>query len=207
MSTDQLPNQNEQQRQHVKKYILGRLENYAHKSNFWRLLHASHLHRNLLRRSRRVSKICSTSEDFVRQCINELFTDVDQYVRQLHRLIYLQQFDDLIPLCSSTNTKNSVWRSMQLKRARHLFPTEQQLGENDILANYYKYIREKLTPKHNVLNANQEAQLHKCSFDLNLAYTQAEHKGKEYLKNTIKNFRQKKIPNLEIIDEMIKLGT
>jgi hypothetical protein len=206
MSTDQSPNQNEQQQHRVRKYILDRLENDAHKSQLWRVFHASHLHRNLLRRSGRVSQICSTSEDFVRQCINELFTDVDQYVTQLDRLIYSQQFDDLIPYFSSTNTKNSVWRTMQLKRAQHLFPTEQQIGENDLLENYYKYIREKLTPKHDVLNANQEAQRPKCSFDLNVAYTQAEHKGKEYLKNVIKNFRQREISDLEVIDEMIKLG-
>ncbi|CAF3802289.1 unnamed protein product [Rotaria sordida] len=166
-------NQNEEQH-HVIKYILDKLEKYAHKSDLWRLIHASHLRRNLLRRSERVSKIYSISEDLVRQCINQIFADVDQYVTQLHRLIYSQQFDDLIPIFSNANKKNTLWHTMQIERARHLCLTQEQLTENELLENYYTYIREKLTPKNNILNENQKCQFRDSSFDLNLAYTQAE---------------------------------
>jgi hypothetical protein len=206
MSTDQSTNQNEQQQHHVIKYILDKLENYAHKSHISRLIHASHFRRHLLRRSRHVSEIHSISEELVRQCIIQFFADVDQYVTQLHRLLYSQQFDDLIPLFSNANQKNCAWHTMQLKRARYLFPTKQQSTEKDLLINYYKYVREQLTPNHDVSNANREAQLRKCSFDLNLAYTQAECKGKEYLQNVIQNFRKRKTPDLDIVHEMIKLG-
>jgi hypothetical protein len=206
MSIDHSTNSNEQQH-HVIKYIVDKLETYAQKSHIWRLFHSSHLHRHLLRRSGRVSKMYSISEDLVRQCINQLFIDVDQYVTQLHRLIYSSEFEDLIPLFNNTNEKTNAWYTMQLKRARILFPNKQELNDNDLLTYYYIYIEQKLTPKQYLSNENQEKEeFIKNSFDLNSAYIQAELKGKEYLKNLIENFEKRKIPNLQIIDQMIKLG-
>ena len=91
MSVSQSINQSDQQQEHhVIKYLLDKLEKYAHKSHLWHLIHASHLRRNLLRRSRHLSKIHSISEDLVRQCINQLFNDVDQYVeisKQIWRML------------------------------------------------------------------------------------------------------------------------
>jgi len=206
MSIDHSTNSNDQQH-HVIKYIVDKLETYAQKSHIWRLFHSSHLHRHLLRRSGRVSKMYSISEDLVRQCINQLFIDVDQYVTQLHRLIYSSEFEDLIPLFNNTNEKTNAWYTMQLKRARILFPNKQELNDNDLLTYYYIYIEQKLTPKQYLSNENQEKEeFIKNSFDLNSAYIQAELKGKEYLKNLIENFEKRKIPNLQIIDQMIKLG-
>jgi hypothetical protein len=206
MSAEASMNQSEQQQHHVVKYLLDKLENYAHKSQLWRLIHASHLRRNLLRRSRRLSQIHSISEDIVRQCINQLFNDVDQYVTQLHRMIYSQQFDDLIPIFNNTNQMTTAWHAMQMDRARYLFPTKHHLSENELLETYYTHIRDKLTPKLNVSNEPKKDQGRDNSFDLNVAFTQAESKGKQYLKNVIQNFQQKKTPNVELIDEMIKLG-
>ena len=163
-------NQNEQQH-HIKKYTLDKLEDYAHKSHLRRLFHASHLHRNLLSKSRHISKIYSISEDLVRQCISQLFTDIDQHVMQLHRLIYSQQFDDLIPLLRNRNRSNSVWDTMQIESARQLFPTKQQLSEDNLLENSYIHMREKLTPKHDESNINRKSQFYEKSFDLDLAYT------------------------------------
>jgi hypothetical protein len=203
---DYSTNPNEQQHR-VIKYIVEKLETYAQKSHIWRLFHSSHLHRHLLRRSGRVSKMYSISEDLVRQCINQLFNDVDQYVTQLHRLIYSSEYEDLIPFFNNTNeNKNNAWYTMQLKRARNLFPNQQELNDNDLLTHYYTYIDEKLTPKHNLSNENQEIELLQSSFDLNSAYKQAESKAKEYLKNLIENFEKRRTPNLQMIDEMIKLG-
>ena len=205
MSTDQPISPNEQHH-HVTKYILDKLENYAHKSQLWRVFHAPHLHRSLLSRSRRISKLHSISEDLVRQHINQLFTDIDQYAIQLNRLIYSQQFDDLIPLLSNRNNNNSAWRTLQIERARHLFPSTQHLSESDLLNKYCAYVREKLTPKHDHTHTSGKEQFRKDSFDLDYAYAQAERKGKDYLKYVIQSFRKKRIPDLDIIDEMLKLG-
>lgn len=207
MSSNQSADYDEQQQQHVvMKYILSKLEKYAHQSHIWRSLHGLHFRQNLLRKSRRISKLNSISEDLVNQCINQFFTDVDQYITQLYRLIYSQQFDELIPLCSGANKRTCTWYTIQMKRARQLFGTEQHLSENDLLTHYYKYVREKLTPKHSADNTNRDVTLRQNSFDLNLAYTEAEQQGKEYLTNVINSFHQKGMPDLKIIDEMIKLG-
>ena len=206
MSINQSTSQNEQQQYVVMKYIVGKLEKYAHQSGVWRSFHASRIRKNLLHKSRHISKLHAISEDLVDECINQLFTDVDQYITQLYRLIYLQQLDELILLCSGTNRKRCVWYTLQTKRARHLFPTEEQLNDNDLLTKYYKYVREQLAPKQTMPNVNGEAHLHKDSFDLNLAYADAEAKGKGYLKSLIRKFRQQSTVDLKIIDEMLKLG-
>ncbi|CAF3904709.1 unnamed protein product [Rotaria sp. Silwood2] len=198
-------NESEQQR-HVIKYMLDKLENYAHKSDLWRLIHASHLRRSLLHRSARVSKTYSISEDLVRQWVNQVFTDVDQYVTELYRFIYSQQSHDVILFFNNISKKNTAWHAIQIEHARHLFPTHEELNENDLLENYYKYVQEKLTPKHNASFANRKAKFSDNSFDLDLAYAQAESKAKQYLNNVIRNFHERKTPDLKIIDEMIKLG-
>ena len=205
MSIDQSTNQNEEEH-HVIKYILDKLEDCAHKSHLWRFIHASHLRRNLLRRSRHVSKIHSISEDLVRRCINQLFTDVDQYVTQLHRLLYSQQFDDSISLFNNRNKRNTTWQTLQMERAKSLFPNKHQMTDNELMDNYYTYVREKLTPKQNLSNSNKKAPSRANEFDLNLAFSQAESKAKEYLKTTIQNFKKNKTPNMALVDEMIKLG-
>ena len=205
MSTDRSISPNEQQH-HVTKYIFDKLENYAHKSQLWRVFHASHLHRNLLSRSRHISKLHSISEDLVRQHINQLFTDIDQYAIQLNRFLYSQQFDDLPLFLSNRNNNNSAWHTMQIERARQLFPSTQHLSDSDLLEEYREYVREKLTPNHDHADTNGKEQVQKNAFDLDHAYTQAERKGRDYLKYVIQRFRKKRIPDLEIVDEMIKLG-
>lgn len=196
----------EEQQYHVITYFLEKLEQYAHKSGLWRLIHASHLRRRLLRRSKRVSKLYSISEDIVRQCVDQIFVDVDNYVTQLHRLIYSQLSDDSMPLFNNINKKNTAWHNMQIERAQQLFPAQQHLNENDLLENYYIYVQEKLTPKQSLSNATKYNQVRPNSFDLNVAYERANSKGKEYLKNKIQDFRERTAPDLRLIDEMIKLG-
>ncbi|CAM4921997.1 unnamed protein product [Rotaria socialis] len=205
VSNDLTVSQCEQQR-HVIKYVLEKLESYAHKSDLWHLIHASHLRRKLLRRSARVSKQYSISEDLVRKCINQIFVDVDQYVTQLHELICEQKSDTLIVLLDNINKKNTAWYTMQIKRARCLFPTQQHLDDNDLLENYYIYIRERLTPKQKLSNATEQKQACPNFSDLNIEYQQANNTGKEYLKHVIQKFRERIIPDLRIIDEMVNLG-
>ncbi|CAM4952532.1 unnamed protein product [Rotaria socialis] len=205
VSNDLTVSQCEQQR-HVIKYVLEKLENYAHKSDLWYLIHASHLRRKLLRRSARVSKQYSISEDLVRKCIHQIFVDVDQYVTQLHQLICEQKSDTLIVLLDNINKKNTAWYSMQIERARRIFPTQQHLEDNELLENYYIYIRERLTPKQKLSNATEQKQACPNFSDLNIEYQKANNTGKEYLKHVIQNFRERTIPDLRIIDEMVNLG-
>lgn len=205
MSYDSPASQEEQQH-HVITYFLETLEQCADKSGLWRLIHASDLRRKLLRKSKRVSKLYSISEDAVRQCVEQIFVDVDHCVTQFHRLIYSPLSDDSMPLLDNINKKNTVWHTMQIERARQLFPTQQHLDDNDLLENYFIHIREKLTPKQNLSNSERSNQVRPNPFDLNIAYEQENDKGKEYLRNIIQNFRERKTPDLRIIDEMIKLG-
>ena len=204
MSIDYTTNSNEQQH-HVIKYVVGKLEHYAQKSHVWRLLHSSHLHRHLLRRSGRVSKMYSISEDLVRQCINQLFNDVDQYVTQLHRLLYSSEYGDLIPFFTNSNQSTNSWYQIQLKRARNLFPDREEMNDNDLLTHYYIYVDQKLTPKTKfcVKNENEEEIV---PFNLDEAFQKAQIRAKEVFKNLTENYQRRPTPNLQIVDEIIKLG-
>ncbi|UJR12319.1 hypothetical protein I4U23_016496 [Adineta vaga] len=206
-SIDQaLTNNNQQDR--VIKYILGKLESYAHKSHLWQIVHASHIRRSLLRKSRHISKLYSVSEDFVRQCIIQLLTDVDQCVTHLYRLICSEHFDDLITVFKHSDKINNAWHVMQVERARQIFSVnlnDQQITDSELLQNYYQYIEKKFTSKYNQLNGNCSRKCRDIPFDLNLTYSQAEHTAKNYLKNHFKKYHERQIPNIDLIDEMIKL--
>ncbi len=210
MSVDRINNSNETQHQ-IRKYFLDKLASDAHKPHLWQLLHTSHIHRNLLKKSRHFSKIHSISEDLVRQCINQLLSDVDQYVTQLYQLVSSQQFDGMISAFNHSDKINSGWHKMQLERARQLFPitdnNNQQFNDNDLLENYYKYVQNKFTPKKDELHTDGMVKLRENSFDLNMAYSHAETKAKEFLKNFFAKTRERQTPNLKLVDEMIKLGT
>jgi hypothetical protein len=210
MSVDQMNNSDETQHR-IMKYFLDELNAYAHKSHIWQLLHASHIHRNLLKKSRHFSKIHSISEDLVQQCISQLLSDVDQYVAQLYQLVSSQQFDGMISAFNHSDKINSGWHKMQLERARQLFPipdnSNQQFSDNDVLENYYKYVQNKFTPKKDASHTDRMVKLSENPFDLNMAYSHAETKAKEFLKNFFTKTRERQTPNLKLVDEMIKLGT
>jgi hypothetical protein len=207
MSVDQM---NETQHQ-IRKYFLDKLNAYAHKSHFRQLLHASQIHHNLLKESRNFSKIHSISEDLVRQCISQLLNDVDQYVAQLYQLVSSQEFNGMISAFNHSDKINSGWHKMQLERARQLFPitdnSNQQFNDHDILENYYKYVQNKFTPKKDALQTDQMTKLRENPFDLNMAYSHAETKAKEFLNNFFMKTRERQTPNLKLVDKMIKLGT
>ena len=210
MSVDQINDLNVTQEQ-IRKYFLDKLDAYAHKSHLWQLLHTPHIRRNLLKKSHHFSKIHSISEDLVRQCMNQLLNDVDQYVAQLYQLVSSQQFDSMISAFNHSDRINSGWHKMQLERARQLFPTtdnsNQRFNDNDILENYYKYVQNKFTPKKDALHADRMVKLGENPFDLNMAYSHMETKAKEFLKNFFTKTRERQTPNLKLVDEMIKLGT
>jgi hypothetical protein len=194
---------------HVTKYILEKLDSYAHKSHLWQFIHASKIRHTLLRKSRHVSKIHSISEDSVRQCINEFLHKVDQYATQMHRLISSEVSDDFMSAFRHPTKINTAWHGMQLERARQLFATNDatsQQNEADLLETYYRYVHDKLTPKNDFSNAEGMKNTSDTPFDLNNAYAQAENKAKDYLRTILSKAQERKLPNLHIIDEMIQLG-
>jgi hypothetical protein len=202
-------NSNETQQQ-IRKCLLDELDGYAYKSHLWQLLHTPHIHRNLLKKSRHFSKVHSISEDLVRQCISQLLSDLDQYVSQLYQFVSSQQFDGIISAFHHSDKIKNGWHKMQLERARQLFPITDNSGsglnDNDILENYYKYVENKFAPNKDVLHTDQMTKLRENPFDLNMAYSHAETKAKEFLENFLGKTRERQTPNLKLIDEMIKLG-
>jgi hypothetical protein len=208
MSNNPAANENEEQHR-IRKYLLEKLDSYAHKSRLWQIVHASHVHRNLLKKSRHVSRLHSISEDLVRQCISQLLSDVDQYVNALYQLISSEQLDDLSAAFQHSDEVNSVWHAKQLERARQLLEANcnnQLISGKDVLENYYQYVQNKLTPKNNDVETNLMAKCRTNAFDLNAAYAQAECQAREYLKTAFHKPQSQNHPHLNILDEMIKLG-
>lgn len=210
MSVDPMSHSNETQQQ-IRKYCLDKLDAYAYKSHIWQLLHSPQIHRNLLKKSRHFSKIHSISEDLVRQYISQLLSDVDQYIAQMYQLISSQQSDGMISMFDHSDKNNNGWHKIQLERARQLFPitdnSNRPLDDRNVLENYFEYIQNKFTPKKDTMNTNRTAKIRETPFDLNMAYSQAETKAKEFLKKCFVKTRERQTPNLKLIDEMIKLGT
>ena len=199
---------NDQQR-HVAKYILEKLDSYAHKSHLWQLVHASKIPQSLLRKSRQFSKMHSISEDSVRQCINEFLHSVDQYATQMHRLISSEVSDDLISAFRRPTRINTAWHAMQLERARELLTTSNASGQQneiDLLESYYRYVENKLTPRDDSCGADRMKKIRDTPFELDHAYAQAESRAKDYLRTIFNKPEASKLPNIGIIDEMVKLG-
>lgn len=204
-------NHSDEIQQQLRNYCLEKLDAYASKSHIRQLLQSPQIQRNLLKKSRHFSKTHSLSEDLVRQYISQLLSDVDQYVAQLHQLISSQQSNGMISAFNHSNRNNSGWDKIQLERARQLFPItdnhNQPFSDPDVLEMYYKYIQNRFTPKKDALNTSPLVKRRENAFDLNMAYSQAETKAKEFLRNCFIKIRQRQTPNLKLIDEMIKLGT
>ena len=208
MTTASLVNGTDNQR-HVTKYILEKLDTYTHKSHLWQFIHASKIRHTLLRKARHVSKVHSISEDSVRQCINEFLHNVDQYASQMHRLISSEVSDDLMAAFRHPTSINTAWHGIQLERARQVFArddTTSLQSETDLLESYYRYVQEKLTPKNDSSNADDAKNIRDTPFDLDHAYARAESSAKGYLKTVLSQTRERKPPNLHVIDEMIQLG-
>jgi hypothetical protein len=205
-----LTEQELQQRQLIEQYILFKLETYTNKPRLWHLRHSSHVKQRLLDKSHHISNLYSLSNDFVRESINQLFLNVDQHVLQIRRLIQstthvsIEQYNPFRKVRKS----NNQWHSLQLKRAKEIFPNlhQEELTENEILQKYYRHIIETLTPKPDLDSTNSIAQLREQPFDLNQAYEQAEHQAKDYLTHMLKEYHEHSIPNLELIQEMVNLG-
>jgi len=207
---NQLTEQEIQQRQLIEQYIFSKLEFYCNKPRLWQLTHSSHIKRRLLNESHHISNLYSLPNDFVRQSINEIFLNVDKHVLLLRRFIQSTSHVTNKPniVFQKVKKPNNQWRSLQLERAQQIFPdiTNEEFTETELLQKYYAYVIETLTPKADLNSTNCIAQLREQPFDLNDAYKQAEHKGKKYLINMLKSYHQRSIPDLTLIQEMVKLG-
>ena len=196
-------NEHDDEEHRIIKYIVEKLESYAHKSRLWKLIHASHIRRNLLRKSRRVSKIHSMSEDLVRQCISNVLNDVDQYIDRIQRLVTSSDFIDLTSTFRRTSNNNSAWHSIQLQRARQLFSTQ---DDQELLDQYYAYVKDTLTPRLALSDTEPRDKETQVSFDLNLAYEQAENEGKVCWENLRARLLKWPRPDVQLIKEMVHLG-
>ncbi|CAF4381123.1 unnamed protein product, partial [Rotaria sp. Silwood2] len=205
-----LTEQEIQQRHLIQQYIFSKLEAYANKPRIWQLTHSSHIKQRLLDKSRNISNLYSLPTDFVYESINQLFISVDKYVSQLRRLIQSTSCEsvDLNVLFQKIRKPNNQWRSLQLERAKQILPNinNEEFTENELLQKYYIHIIETLTPKPDTASSNCIAQLREQPFDLNHAYEQAKNKGKECLAQMLEKYRARLKPDLELIQEMIKLG-
>ena len=209
MSSGQAISQNNDQQHHIMKYFLDKLDNYAHKSHLWQLIHASHIRHNLLRKSRHISKIHSISEDLVRQSISQLLNDVDLYVNQLYEMLSSRETSNLLSAFKRSDKINTPLRTMQLNRARQLLQPDvvnHHKNDVDLLENYYAYIDKKLTPHELGENVSAGQEMANDPFNLDSAYLKAENKAKEYLATVLNKCGNHQLPNVALIDEMIKLG-
>jgi hypothetical protein len=206
----QLTDQELQQRQLIEQYIFSKLEAYSNKPRIWQLTHSSHIKQRLLGKSDQIAKRYSLPNDFVRDSINQVFINIDNHVSQIRRFLQSTSCASIDPNFVFKNVRetNNQWRALQLERARQIFPDidQNEFTDDELLQKYYTHIIASLTPKADAANTNCIAQLREQPFDLNRAYEQAEHEGKEYLTHMLQSYHEQSIPDLEIIKEMVDLG-
>lgn len=209
-SSKQLTAQEIEQRRLIHQYIFSKLETYANKPRIWQLTHSSRLKQRLLDKSRNISNLYSLPNDFVNESINQLFIDVDKNVLQLRKLIQSTSHESVDPnvLFQQVRKSNNQWRSLQMGRAKQIFPdiNNEDYTESELLQKYYNHVIETLTPKADTKSVNCIAQLREQPFDLNQAYEQAERKAKGYLSHMLESYRERSIPDLQIIQEMVDIG-
>ena len=200
-----------QQRRVIEQHIFTKLEVYANKPRIWQITHSSHIKQRLLNQSPHISRHYSIPQEFVHDCINQLFLKIDRYVLHARQLVHSTSrfFTDSSNLLQKAQKPNNQWRSFQLERAQAIFPDLDfdEYTPSELLQKYCTHIIQTLTPKPDSNSTNCIAQLREQAFDLNLAYEQSEKVGKDYLRRTLDNYHQRTIPDLRVIEEMVDLGT
>lgn len=200
-----------QQRRVIEQHIFSKLEAYANKPRIWQITHSGHMKQRLLNQSSHISNHYSIPQEFVHDCINQLFVKIDRYVVHARQLIhsttrFLTESNNFL---QKTQKPNNQWRSLQIERARIVFPdlNPDDYTEKELLRKYFDHILQTLTPKPDSNSTNCIAQLREQPFDINLAYEQSENTGKDYLQQMLDDYHQRTIPDLRIIKEMVDLGT
>ena len=207
------PQASNETRIRLRKYFLDKLDSYAQKSHLWQILHASHIHRNLLKKSRHLSKIHSISEDIVRQCIHQFLNDLDEYVHQLNHLFSSHKFDQIIWAFKHEEDNPCTWHQIQIKRAKILFPSQSTTMSNqDLLEHYYQFVQDKFRPQpsrpspSSPSSSSPSSSVNELIDQLNSTYNQDEMKAKEFIRNFYLRNHDKCFPSIEIVDEILKLG-
>lgn len=194
----------------LRKYFLDKLDSYAEKSSLWQIFHASHIHRNLMRKSRHLSKIHSISEDIVRQCISQLLNDLDEYIRQLNDFFSSHKFDQVFSAFEHKEKNPSGWHQLQLQRAKQLFPASSSssspVSDEELLDAYYQHVEEKYRPQPRP--ARPRSRPGTSIEQLNETFAADQSKAKDFLQNFFKRTaKDKSTVNLDLIEQMIKLGS
>ena len=99
-------------------------KSYTNKPRIWQLTHSSRIKRRLLDKSNHISDIYALPKDFVRESINQLFIDVDNHFLQLRKFLQSasQVSNKSNVLFQRVKKTDNQWRSLQLERARQIFP-------------------------------------------------------------------------------------
>lgn len=199
-----------QQRQLIGQYVLSKLEAYANRSRIWQLTHSSQIRSRLLKKSRHLSRFYSVSNDFVRDSINQFFTDVDHYALKLPKIIETisKMSIESSSLFQTLKKPNNEWRKLQLERAKQVLTkiNNEDLTDDELLQKYYAHVVTTLTPKPDTACSNCIAQHREQPFDLDNAYQEAEREGKDHLHDMLQSYRERATPDFEVIQEMVDLG-
>jgi len=198
------------QRQLIEQNIFSTLEAYCNKPCLWQLTHLPRLNRHLLDKTREIANLYSLPFDFVQESVNQLFSDVDKNISDIRKVIQATGHISKEPniLFQKVRISDNQWRSLQLGRAREIFPdiNPDEFTDDEFLQKYYNHVIQTLTPKADLSSANYIVQNREQPLDLNRAYKQAENKAKSTLKHMLKSYHERSTPDLSIIKEMVNLG-
>lgn len=202
----------DEKRQEFETYVFVKLEEYSTKKSM-SILHStslSHMRRRLKRDVKGFLKECDpnvVSEDTLYRWIDEIIDQIQSHISQL-RLLH-QTHGDLEDLLNRkniflSNAFNNHWKEMQLKQAKKVLKSNLPETDEEIILLYEEYVVEKLTPKQ--LQDNKIPFRNNEKIDLDKEYKKAEEFGREYLTEILNNYKERRRPNLKLIQEIIRIG-
>lgn len=194
----------------MEEYVLAKLEEYSRErsTHLFHLTSFSRVQRRLKREAKSLVKQLQSSnvpEQKIIQWIDETLEKIDSSISSLdssHTSADFKQFFLSNDIFSAQNLNNQ-WAQLQVQRANILLP-HHSLNDQELLSHYQKYISETLTPKK--LDNDRLILENKEQINLDFEYDQAEHFGREYLKQMLENYRQRQRPSLNLMKKMIDLG-
>ena len=194
----------------MEEYVLAKLEEYSRErsTHLFHLTSFSRVQRRLKREAKSLVKQLQSSnvpEQKIIQWIDETLEKIDSSISSLdssHTSTDFKQFFLSNDIFSAQNLNNQ-WAQLQVQRANILLP-HHSLNDQELLSYYQKYISETLTPKK--LDNDRLILENKEQINLDFEYDQAEHFGREYLKQMLENYRQRQRPSLNLMKKMIDLG-
>jgi hypothetical protein len=193
----------EKHQQAIEMYLFHKLEIYASKSRLWQVTHSSHIKRRLMEKSAHLATLHQIPDHLVVNAIENFFGRIE---RSTSKLIQLIEHLSTTPSSKRTlfeykrNQKNQ-WRSIQLQRARTLFPhLNNDDDDDDLLDVYRQHVSDTFTPIRSTPTDRQ------AIFDLDHAYEQAQSTGASYLQTMLDQFHSYDKPDMALIEEMVRHG-